>query len=161
MKIEGPAVKSGLLFNPNRSLGFMSAWYLFRADWPHHCRRRSGLRRDRDVDKMPKEMLIWHEYTYKKDILTNCRSNDRFGFNMSEFRIFSAFAPISAYFRENVVAPFGRDRLSVGYNAPQNSPLALLRATSHGTLSKATGFLHILPHGNLLEVRTKSHGSNL
>lgn len=57
----------------------MSDWYLFRADWPHHCRRRSGLRRDRDVDKMPKEMLIWHELTYKKDILTNCRSNDRFG----------------------------------------------------------------------------------
>ncbi len=48
-----------------------------------------------------------------------------------------------------------------GYNAPQNSPLALLRATSHGTLSKATGFLHILPHGNLLEIRTNSHGSNL
>ncbi len=47
--------------NPNRSLGFMSDWYLFRADWPHHCRRRSGLRRDRDVDKMPKEMLIGHE----------------------------------------------------------------------------------------------------
>ncbi len=65
---------------------------------------------------------------------------------MSEFRIFSAFAPVSASFR-----------LSVGYNAPQNSPLALLRATSHGTLSKATGFLHILPHGNLLEIRTKSH----
>ncbi len=72
---------------------------------------------------------------------------------MSEFRIFSAFTPVSASFQENVVAPFGRDRLLVGYNAPQNSPLALLRATSHGTLSKATGFLHILPHGNLLEIR--------
>ncbi len=91
---------------------------------------------------------------------------------MSESKFFSAFARISASFQENVVAPFGRDqenvvapfgrdRLSVGYNAPQNSPLALLRATSHGTLSKATGFLHLLPHGNLLEIRTKSHESNL
>ena len=49
------------VFNPNRSLGFMSDWYLFRTDWLHHWRRRSGLRQDRDVDKMPKEMLIWHE----------------------------------------------------------------------------------------------------
>ncbi len=95
---------------------------------------------------------------------------------MSEPQFFSAFARISASFQEDVVAPFGRDQENVvapfgrdqenvvapfGYNAPQNSPLALLRATSHGTLSKATGFLHILPHGNLLEIRTKSHESNL
>ena len=38
------------------------------------------LRQDRDADKMPKEMLIWHEQTYKRDIITNGRSNDRFGF---------------------------------------------------------------------------------
>ncbi len=42
----------------NRALGFMSDWDLFRADWLHLWRRRSGLRQDRDVDKMPKEMLI-------------------------------------------------------------------------------------------------------
>ncbi len=52
----------------------------------------------------------------------------------------SAFAPVTASFQENVVAPFGRDRLSVGYNAPHCA---------------------LLPHGNLLEIRTKSHGSNL
>ena len=85
----------------------MPEWYLFRADWSHRCRtlrkasaeeacllcratatstklRRSGLRRDSDVDKMPnvtkgesresllampspsnvmehKEMPLWHE----------------------------------------------------------------------------------------------------
>ncbi len=59
---------------------------------------------------------------------------------MSEFRFFSAFAPVSASFQENVVAPFGRDRLSGGYNAP------------HCALRR---------HGNLHEIRTKSHGSNL
>ena len=67
------------LFNPNRSLGFMSDWHLFRTDWLYHWRRRSGLRQDRDVDKMPKEMLIWHEQTYKRDIITDSRSDDRFG----------------------------------------------------------------------------------
>ena len=32
---------SAKVFNPNRSLGFMPDLYLFRADWPHRCRRRS------------------------------------------------------------------------------------------------------------------------
>ncbi len=70
---------------------------------------------------------------------------------MSESKFFSAFARILASSQENVVAPFGRDqenvvapfgrdRLSVGYNAPHCA---------------------LLPHGNLLEIRTKSHGSNL
>ena len=42
---------------------FMPSQHLFRADWPHRWRRRSGLRRDGDVDKMPEEMLRWHEQT--------------------------------------------------------------------------------------------------
>ncbi len=50
---------------------------------------------------------------------------------MSEANFFSTFAPFSASFR-----------LPVDYNAPQDSPLALLRAVSCGTLSKATGFPH-------------------
>ncbi len=50
---------------------------------------------------------------------------------MRESNFFSAFAPFSASFR-----------LSVDYNAPLNSPLALLRAASCGTLSKASGFPH-------------------
>ena len=63
-------------FNPNRSLGFI-------ADWPHRWRRRSGLRRDSDVEKMPKEMLIWHKQTLKSEKGYKSRSNDRFGFNDS------------------------------------------------------------------------------
>ncbi len=59
---------------------------------------------------------------------------------MSESKFFCAFARISASFQENVVAPFGRDRLSVGYNAPHCA---------------------LLPHENLLEIKTKSHESNL
>ena len=59
-------LKSLMRLRPNRSLGFMPEWYLFRADWPHRWRRRSGLRRDRDVDKMPKEMPLWLE----KEILS-------------------------------------------------------------------------------------------
>ena len=70
-------------FNPNRSLGFMADQYLFRADWPHRWRRRSGLRRDSDVEKMPKEMLIWHKQTLKSEKGYKSRSNDRFGFNDS------------------------------------------------------------------------------
>ena len=54
--------------------------YLFQADWPHRWRRRSGLRRDRDVDKMPKEMLIWHKETLKSEKGYKSRPNDRFGF---------------------------------------------------------------------------------
>jgi len=53
------AVRKSL--NPNRSLGLISVRYLFRADWAHHWWRRSGLRQDRDVDKMPKEMLKWDQ----------------------------------------------------------------------------------------------------
>ncbi len=52
---------------------------------------------------------------------------------MSESNFFSALALVSA------LAFF---RLSVDYNAPHDSPLALLRATSCGTLSKVTDFLH-------------------
>ena len=55
--------------------------YLYRADWPHRWRRRSGLRRDRDVDKMPKEMLIWYKETLKSEKGYKSRPNDRFGFN--------------------------------------------------------------------------------
>ena len=39
------------------------------------------LRRDRDVDKMPKEMLIWHKQTLKSEKGYKSRSNDRFGLN--------------------------------------------------------------------------------
>ena len=70
----------GATFIPNRSLGFMPDEYLFRADWPHRWRSRSGLRRDRDVDKMPKEMLIWHKETLKSEKGYKIRPNDRFGF---------------------------------------------------------------------------------
>ena len=70
------------MFNPNRSLGFMPDECLFRADWPHRWRRRSGLRRDRDVAKMPKEMLIWHKETLKSENVYKSRPNDRFGFNI-------------------------------------------------------------------------------
>ena len=48
-------------FNPKRSLGFMSEWYLFREDYWRNQRRRSGLRRDDFVSKIPKEMPLWHE----------------------------------------------------------------------------------------------------
>ena len=62
--------------------------------WPRHrklCRaiatstklRRSGLRRDRDVNKMPKEMLIWHKETLISEKEYTRRSNDRFGFKLS------------------------------------------------------------------------------
>ncbi len=93
----------GATFIPNRSLGFMPDEYLFRADWPHRWRSRSGLRRDWDVDKMPnvtqgesresllampspsnvmehKEMLIWHKETLKSEKGYKSRPNDRFGF---------------------------------------------------------------------------------
>jgi len=48
---------------PNRSLGFMSDKYLFRADGQHRC--RSLLRQDRDVAKMPKEKLVSHKNVLK------------------------------------------------------------------------------------------------
>ncbi len=69
---------------------------------------------------------------------------------MCESQFFNALALISAFFH-----------LSVSYNAPYDSPLALLRAASCGTLSEATGHLHILPHRIPLEIRTKSHENNL
>ena len=58
--------------------------YLYRADWPHRWRRRSGLRRDRDVVKMPKEMLIWHKATLIRENEYTRRSNDRFGLNPND-----------------------------------------------------------------------------
>ena len=71
--------------NPNRSLDFMSALYLFRADCSHRHRRRSGLRRDGDVDKMPKEIQRWYKETLLETYFTICRSNDRFGLNTSTY----------------------------------------------------------------------------
>ena len=58
---------SVLPLNPNRSLGFMSEWYLFREDCRRNQRRRSGLHRDGFVGKIPKEMPLWHE----KEILSD------------------------------------------------------------------------------------------
>ena len=68
-------------FNPKRSLGFMSEWYLFREDYWRNQRRRSGLRRDDFVSKIPKEMPLWHEKDKTKWFLSAFRPNDRFGFN--------------------------------------------------------------------------------
>jgi hypothetical protein len=55
----------------------MADLYLFRAGWSHRWRRHSGLWRDRDVDKMPKKMLIWQKQTkemekiYKVGLITD------------------------------------------------------------------------------------------
>ena len=65
-------------------LSLLSSFVTTRADWPYRwqsceesilwmvsiAKRRTKLRRDRDVDKMPKEMLIWHKQTLinEKDI---------------------------------------------------------------------------------------------
>ena len=68
------------LFNPNRSLDFMTEWYLFREDCWRNQRRRSGLRRDGFVDKIPEEVPLCHEKDKKDDDLCAFRSNDRFGF---------------------------------------------------------------------------------
>ncbi len=67
-------------FIPNRSLDFMTEWYLFREDCWRNQRRRSGLRRDGFVDKIPEEMPLCHEKDKKDDDLCAFRSNDRFGF---------------------------------------------------------------------------------
>ena len=72
----------------------MADQYLFRADWPHRWRRRSGLRRDSDVEKMPKEMLIWHKQTLKarKDIKVGLMTD--LGL-MTLFWYWSDFSPAS------------------------------------------------------------------